>query len=168
MFALVFLKYWFNLAYAKDPAGIMLSSSNSTEEQQFCWNPEHLGLEPNEAKILPGDYEVQVMKAQELEQLWWKPRARAMWVKPRARAVCCGTCRGCTAFPFCCTCCQPRAFCGRTSGMLWDSSVPPMCATRTGNCGAAWLSNQHLLSTLDSPGSWMRWKEDILLFALKC
>lgn len=60
--------------------------------------------------------------------VWWKPRARAVWVKLRARAVCCGTWRGCTAF--CCTCCQSGGSRGRTSGMLWDSTVPPTRATR--------------------------------------
>lgn len=49
----------------------MLNNISSTEEQQFCWNPEHLGLDPNEAKILPGDLEVGVMKDQETEQLLW-------------------------------------------------------------------------------------------------
>ena len=59
--------------YAKDPAGIMLNRSSSTEGQQCCWNPEHVGLDPNEAMIVPGDYEVRVMKAQEPEQCGESP-----------------------------------------------------------------------------------------------
>lgn len=108
-FALVFLKYRFDLAYAKDPAGVMLNNINSTEEQQFCWNPEHLGLNPNEAKILPGDSEV--MEGQEAEQLLW--HMQDLLCPPLSAAL--------AASP---------EHLGRASGKLWDSTAPPTCAER--------------------------------------
>lgn len=46
----------------------MLNSIDSTEEQQFCWNPENPGVDPNEAKMLAGDEEGGVQKGQEAEQ----------------------------------------------------------------------------------------------------
>lgn len=106
--ALVFLKYWFDLACAKDPAGIMLNSIDSAEEQQFCWNPENPGLDPNEAKMLAEDEEGGVLKGQGAEQWVWHVQ-------------------GLCALPSSCICCQCW---GRAWGMLRDSTVPPACAKR--------------------------------------
>lgn len=103
------------------------------EEQQFCWNPEHLGLDPNEAKILPGDSEVGDES-------------------PGGRAVLC-TCRACSAFPFSCTCCQPRA----PSGMLWDSTFPPTCAERSTQGIVAlpdWASSILFLHLIPQEAEW--------------
>lgn len=158
-FALVFLKYWFDLAYAKDPAGSMQNSSNSTEEQQFCWNPEHLGLDPNEAKILPGDYEVWVMKAQEPEQRGESPEPGQCAVAHAGLAL---------LSPSAALAASPEHPVAEARECFGTAQSHQHVQQGTGNCSAAWLSNQRLLSTLDSPGSWMRWKEDLLLFALKC